>query len=105
MPSRAEPLTTDELAGRFDVTPKAIAGWVRAGCPVLSPGGRGRGKSAIFDIEAVALWVAMRPPPMSSDWALIVHEELADRAEEILADLARAASVTSTAPLVRKSNC
>ena len=88
MPSRAEPLTTDEVAARFAVTPKAIAGWVAPGVR-SSPRGSRAGKSAIFDIEAVALWVAMRPPPMSSDWSLIVHEELVDRAEEILADLAR----------------
>jgi hypothetical protein len=81
--------TTAELASMFGVAPQSVSAWVRAGAPVLTRGGRGRGRSATFDLRAVAVWVISRPPPLNSDWTLAIHVELSHRAEAVLAELDR----------------
>ena len=43
-----------EIAELFGVTPNAVDGWVRRGCPVLERGSRG--KRAVMDVIAVAEW-------------------------------------------------
>ncbi len=49
--------TRAQLAAIFGVTPPAIDGWVRRGCPVHEPSkGPGRGKGAKFWVPDVVAW-------------------------------------------------
>lgn len=49
--------TRAEIAAIFGVTPPAVDGWVRRGCPVAEPSqGRGRGKGAKFWAPDVVKW-------------------------------------------------
>lgn len=43
-----------EVAEFFDVSPQAVDGWIRRGCPAVERGARG--KSWVFDLLAVAEW-------------------------------------------------
>lgn len=59
-------VTRAQLAGIFGVTPPAIDGWVRRGCPVAAPSrGVGRGRGAQFWTPDVVAWrdqhVVLRP--------------------------------------------
>lgn len=47
-------LNRNEVAEAFGVTPSAVSGWVRRGCPVVSRGGRGRAWE--FDLAEVVRW-------------------------------------------------
>jgi len=43
-----------EVAEFFDVSPQAVDGWIRRGCPAVERGGKG--KAWVFDLLAVAEW-------------------------------------------------
>ena len=49
-------MTAREVAKRFDVDPSTVRKWRIDGCPTISPGGKGRGNAALFDLAQVVAW-------------------------------------------------
>lgn len=81
-------VTRAELAHVFDKALTTVDAWVRAGCPVVERGGRGR--RWLFDLAAVADWRETRtqtPPPTAeaSDLKNLQRRKLA--AETVKAEL------------------
>lgn len=56
MAGKGETVNQSGLARVFGVHRNTIAAWVRNGCPVVTEGGKKRGRDWAFDTAAVAQW-------------------------------------------------
>ena len=45
-----------QAAAELHITDGALRAWVRRGAPVMRRGGRGRGRTALFDVGALRAW-------------------------------------------------
>jgi hypothetical protein len=72
----AERVTLAAAALALGKSPATMRRWVSLGCPVVSPGGPGRGKGATFDLAAVRRWKASGGAPG------VQHEEWLRRVAE-----------------------
>ena len=65
-------MTAREVARHENVDPSTVRRWPAKGCPVISLGGRGRGRATLFDPDEVRRWRgrATAPSGMTADEAL-----------------------------------
>lgn len=74
------PLPLHQAAAALDIHPQTLRGWVRDGAPVAQRGGAGRGKAALYDVEAIKAW---REPGASPAG---LYRVLASELPELIAD-------------------
>lgn len=65
MPDGARPLR--EAARALAISESSLRRWIARGAPQAKRGGRGRGRSALFDIEAVRAWRRSQTGASGSD--------------------------------------
>jgi hypothetical protein len=87
-------VTIRDAARALGVSAPTVRRWLRDGAPVLRRGGRGRGRVALLDVDALAAWRRMRDGGTAHD-ALVV---LAAEIPELVADAMHEAFVLVDGP-------
>lgn len=90
-----EAVTIAEAARALRVSVRQLRRYIADGAPQSRVGGRGRGRKALVDVEAIAAWRRSRAASQANDDALVV---VAVAFPEILAAAMHAAFVETDGP-------
>jgi hypothetical protein len=71
-----KPVTLKQAAIELDCDERTLSRDIAAGAPVLTKGRRGRGRSTLVSVEAIAAWRRARSAPQASDLMLVFAAEI-----------------------------